>query len=52
MMRAAERDRKFIADLLSKSARLRKAKMVRVGRFAAADEAGLFGHKPQMLFVP
>ena len=52
MMRAAERDGEFVADLLSQSARLRKAKMVRVGRFAAADEAGSFGHKPQMLFVP
>ena len=52
MMRPAQRDREFIADLLSEPARLRKAKMVRVGRFAAADQAGLFGHKPQMLFVP
>ena len=52
MMRAAERDREFIADLLPKSARLRKTQMVRVAGFAAADEAGLFGHEAQMLFVP
>ena len=52
MMRAAERDRKFIADLLRKSARLRKAQMVRVAGLAAADETGLFGHKAQMLLVP
>ena len=52
MMRAAERDGEFVADLLCQPARLRKAQVVRVGWFAAADEAGLFGHKPQMLFVP
>ena len=52
MMCPAQRDSEFVADLLSEPARLRKAKMVRVGRFASADEAGSFGHKPQMLFVP
>ena len=52
MVCPAQRDREFVADLLSEPARLRKAKMVRVGRFAAADQAGSFGHKPQMLFVP
>ena len=51
MMRAAERDREFIADLLGQSARLRKAQMVRVARFAAADEAGLSGDKAQVLLV-
>ena len=52
MMRAAKRDGEFIADLLPKAARLRKAQMVRVAGLAAADEAGLFGHKAQMLPVP
>ena len=46
MMRPAERDREFVADLLPKSARLRKAKMVRVGRFAAADRA--MGFRPRI----
>jgi hypothetical protein len=45
MMRPAERDRKFIADLLSEPARLRKAKMVRVAGLTAANEAGLLRHK-------
>jgi hypothetical protein len=45
MMRAAERDREFIADLLSKSARLRKAQMVRVAGLSAADKAGLLRYK-------
>ena len=52
MMRPAERDREFVADLVSEPARLRKPQMVGIAWFAAADEARLFGHKPQMLFVP
>ena len=51
-MCAAKRDGEFIADLLSKSARLRKTQMVRVTGLAAADEAGLLRDKPQMLLVP
>jgi hypothetical protein len=52
VMRPAERDREFIAGLLSKSARLRKAQMVRVAGLSAADKAGLVGHKAQVLLVP
>ena len=51
-MRSAERHRKFITDLLSQSARLRKTQMVRVAGLSAADEAGLSGHKAQVLLVP
>ena len=52
MMGAAQRDREFIADLLPEPARLRKAQVVRVAGLTAADEAGLFGDKAQMLLVP
>ena len=45
MMRPAERDREFIADLLSKPARPGKAQMVRVAGIAAADKAGLLRYK-------
>jgi hypothetical protein len=45
MMRPAERDREFIADLLPKPARLGKAQMVRVAGIAAADKAGLLRYK-------
>ena len=38
VMRPAERDREFIADLLSKSARLRKAQMVRVAGLSAVGQ--------------
>jgi hypothetical protein len=48
MMCAAKRDGEFIAD----SARLRKTQMMRVAGFAAADGAGLFGYKAQVLLVP
>ena len=48
VMRPAQRHRKFIADLSTESARLRKTQMVRVAGLAAADEAGLFGHKAQV----
>jgi hypothetical protein len=48
----AERDREFVADLLAEPARLRKAQMVRVAGLAAADDAGRFGHKAQVLTVP
>lgn len=52
MMRPTERHRKFIADLLTEPARLRKTQMVRVTGFAAADEAGLPRDKAQVLLVP
>ena len=51
VMRPAERHRKFIADLLSEPALLRKTQMVRVAGLSAADEAGLPGHKAQVLPV-
>ena len=47
----AERHRKFIADLLAETARLRKPQMVRVAGLTAADEAGLSGHKAQVVLV-
>jgi hypothetical protein len=52
VMRAAERHRKFVADLLRQPAGLRKTQMVRVTGLAAADEAGLFCNEPQVLLVP
>jgi hypothetical protein len=52
MMRAAKRDRKFIADLLAEPTRLRKTQVVRIARLAPADEAGLLRHEPKMLLVP
>jgi hypothetical protein len=48
VMRAAEGDRKLVADLLSQSARLRKPQMMGIAGLPAADEAGLFGHKAQV----
>ena len=38
VMRAAERDGEFIADLAAERPRLQVAKMMRIGLFAAADE--------------
>ena len=52
MVCPAQRDREFVADLLSQAARLRKTQVVRVTGLAAADEAGLFRNEPQMLLVP
>ena len=51
VMHAAERHRELIAHLAAERARLREAQMMRVGGLAAADQAGLLGHEPQMLFV-
>ena len=48
VMRAAKRDRKLVADLLSQSARLRKPQMMGIAGLPAADKAGLFGHKAQV----
>jgi hypothetical protein len=41
MMYSAERDRELVARLASQRARLHEAKMVWIGRLAAADQAGL-----------
>ena len=51
MMDPAERHDGFIADLLAKRARLRKAKMVRIGWLPSAQQASLLRHEPEMLFV-
>ena len=51
MMCATDGDRVFVADLSSERAGLGKTKMVRVGRRAAAHDAGLAGHESGMLFV-
>ena len=45
------RGRVFVADLSSERAGLGKAKMVRVGRRAAAHDAGLAGHEFGMFLV-
>lgn len=41
MMKATNRNREFIAELASKRARLRKAKMVHIGGFATTHNACL-----------
>ena len=51
MMRPAKRDSIFVADLLAEPPRLRKTQMVRVAGLAAADQARLYCHKAQVLFV-
>jgi hypothetical protein len=51
MMRATDGDRVFVAGLSSERAGLGKTKMVRVGRRAAAHDAGLAGHESGMLLV-
>src|SRR6266404_6167759 len=52
MMRTAQRDGKFVAGFLPKSAVLRKTQVVRVAGLPAADKAGLPGYKAQMLLIP
>src|SRR5215510_16073157 len=51
MMRAAERDGEFIAGLAAERPRLQVAKMMRIGLFAAADEACLSGNIAKVLPV-
>ena len=51
MMRPAQRYRKLVADLLAEPAGLCKTQMVWVTRLAAADKAGVAGHKAQVLPV-
>jgi len=43
VMRAAERHGEFVADFAAERPRLQVAKMMRIGLFAAADEARLLG---------
>ena len=43
MMDATEWDREFVARLATQGPRLQEPKMMRVGRFATTEEAGLLG---------
>jgi hypothetical protein len=45
MMEATNRNRELVADLAAQRPRLRKAQMMRIGRFAAAHHARLLGHE-------
>jgi hypothetical protein len=51
VMRAAERHGELVTDLQAKRAWLRKAEVMRIGRLAATDEAGLPGDELEMLLV-
>jgi hypothetical protein len=51
MMRAAERDGEFIAGLAAERPRLQVAEMMRIGLFAAAEEACLLGNVAKVLAV-
>ena len=51
VMRAAERDGEFIAGLAAERPRLQVAEMMRIGLFAAADEARLLGNIAKVLAV-
>ena len=51
MVCPAQRDGEFVADLEAETAGLRKPQMVGIAGLAPADEAGLFGHEPQMGLV-
>ena len=41
MMTSAERDGEFVADFEAQGSGLRKPQVMRIARFAAADQAGL-----------
>jgi hypothetical protein len=51
VMRAAERDGEFIAHFAAQRPRLQVAKMMRIGLFAAANEARLLGNIAKVLAV-
>src|SRR5262245_62223858 len=51
VMRATERDGKFVARFAAKRARLHKSDMVRIGGLAAAQQARLLHHKAKMVPV-
>jgi hypothetical protein len=51
MMRAAEWDGEFVAGLAAERPRLQEAEMMRIGLFAAADEACLLGNIAKVLGV-
>src|ERR1700679_1376691 len=51
MMAAAQRHRELVADLAAERTRLCKTQMMRVGRRAATDQAGLLHHEAKVLAV-
>src|SRR5258708_5220664 len=51
VMRAAERDREFIACFAAKRARLHKSDVMRIRGFASAQQAGLPHHKAKVVPV-
>ena len=51
MMEATNRNRELIADLAAQRTRLRKAKMMRIGWFAAAHHTRLLGHKFAVVLI-
>jgi hypothetical protein len=51
VVQPAEWNRKFIADLAAQRRSLGEAEVMRFGRLASADQAGLGGHEFEMLFV-
>src|ERR1019366_7419226 len=51
MMQATNRNSELIADFASQRARLCKTKMMRIGRFAAADDTCLLGHEFEVVLV-
>src|SRR5262252_10371555 len=51
VMRAAKRDGEFVAGFAAERPRLQVAKMMRIGLFAAADEARLLGDITKVLPV-
>ena len=52
MVQAAERHRELVADLPAQSAWLREAQVMCVRGLPAAHQAGLRGHKGQVVLVP
>jgi hypothetical protein len=51
VMAAAQRHGEFIAHFSTERAVLREAQMMGVGRPAAADQARLFGHELDVVFI-
>jgi hypothetical protein len=51
MMNSTERDSKFVAGLAAQGPWLHVPKMMRVGRLATAEQAGLLGNVAKMRFV-
>ena len=51
MVDAAERDRELVARLAAEGAGLKVPQMMRIGWFAAADQAGLLGDVAKVVAV-